>query len=72
MLLRADGFPRRSDLSLLLPEEKQLYDLMRTIDHMKGDTTEIVMLLNEARSKLADYVEKSMHSSILINKPNQP
>lgn len=54
-----DGFPRRNRIDLLTVEEKAIYDAAVMVDHMPADVrlTEAVILLGQAREKVADYVE---------------
>lgn len=59
MKLREDGLARRCDLLLMTEEEKELFAVMQKIDRLPGDTTAIVVLINQARDLLADYVESS-------------
>lgn len=54
-----DGFPRRNRIDLLTVEEKLIYDATQAVDCMPADVrlTEAVVLLQQAREKVADYVE---------------
>lgn len=54
-----DGFPRRSRIDMLTPVEKTLYDAMQAVESLTADVrlTEAVILLQQARDKVADFVE---------------
>lgn len=59
--LRPDGFPRRSDLTLLTPVERKLFDFISDdIEALPAHPlqTEVVILLQQARDKLADFFER--------------
>ncbi len=51
-------WPRRSCIDQLIPAEKLLHDAIGAIDCLPGDTTDIVMRLQEQRERLADWVEE--------------
>lgn len=55
-----EGFPRRSRIDLLEPLEKELYDVMQHVEEAGADPllTDAVVLLAEARERVADWLEK--------------
>jgi hypothetical protein len=58
-MLMVDGFPRRSRLDLNTSAELALWDAMDAIERAGAHPllTEALNLLDEARNKLADFVE---------------
>lgn len=56
-----DSFPRRNRIHLLTPVEKQLYDVLQAVEGVGADPllTEAVCLIQSAREKLAEYIERS-------------
>lgn len=62
MVPRANGafeFPRRNCIDQFIPAEKMLYEAIGAIDALPGNTTEIVMKLQQAREELSDWVERN-------------
>jgi hypothetical protein len=57
-----DGFPRRQTTDLLLYEELAIRSAVAAVERMGADPvlTEVVMLLDQARERLADYVESQL------------
>lgn len=53
-------FPRRARIDLMIPEEKAIYDCVQAVESLGAHPllTDTVVLLGEARSKLADWVER--------------
>lgn len=53
-------FPRRMDKSQFVPAETAISDVVDLVEEMGADTllTEAIVLLSEAKSKIADYVDK--------------
>jgi hypothetical protein len=51
--------PRRIQLDKMIPEELAIYNLVQQIENLGAHPllTDVVVLLGEARSKLADWVE---------------
>lgn len=60
-LKRSDEIPRRSCLHRMIRQEIMLYDMVQEVEKLGADPllTEVVMILGQARDKLADYVEKA-------------
>lgn len=54
-----DGIPRRSRIDLLTPAERAIYDAVQAVESLPADVrlTDAVNLLQEAREKVADFVE---------------
>ncbi len=52
--------PRGMRIDLMVPAEKMITDAIHTIEEMGADTrlTEAQVLLDQARSKVADYVDE--------------
>lgn len=61
MKFTADGYPRRSDIALLQPHERELVDLMAKIEELGAHPllTDCTIHLDIARMRLADWVELS-------------
>ena len=59
MRLRPDGFPQRNDLTLFTAAERAIWDAMQAVEEMPGHPllTDAVILLGQAREKVADFVE---------------
>ena len=57
--MRNNEIPRRSRLDLVTPEEKALYEMVWQIEKLGAHVllTDVVVLLGQAREKLADWVE---------------
>lgn len=57
--LRADGFPRRADLDLNTPAELAIRKAVEAVEAAGAHPllTEAVVLLDQARDKVADFVE---------------
>lgn len=51
--------PRRIRLDLLTPAEKAIYDAVQEVEKVGADPllTDAVVLLQQARDKVADYVD---------------
>jgi hypothetical protein len=56
---RPDGWPRRSDWSLLHPLERELYDIVLDIEGLGASValTRCVAAISDAREHLADHLE---------------
>lgn len=56
----SNEIPRRVMLEKLTPEERAIFDLIGKIENLGAHPflTDVVVLLNEARSKLADWVDQ--------------
>lgn len=54
-----NGFPRRNRMDLWTPAEKAIYDAVQAVEAAGCDPllTDAVNLLQEARDKVADFVE---------------
>lgn len=54
-----NGIPRRARMDLWTPAEKAIYDALQVVEQAGGDVrlTKAVILLGEARDKVADFVE---------------
>jgi len=52
-------WPRRASINLLTPEELKIYNLIGEIENLGAHPllTDVVVLLGDARNKLADWVE---------------
>jgi hypothetical protein len=59
MQLRPDGIARRCDQTLMVPAERAIFDAMQAVEKMCAHPllTEAVTLLDQARNKVADFVE---------------
>lgn len=59
MQLRSDGFPRRSDVTLLTPIEQLLRQTILAVERMPASPllTDASVLIQQAREKVADFVE---------------
>lgn len=59
MKLRPDGIPRRCDLLLQTPAEKAIGEAMRAVESAGAHPllTDAVVLLSQAKDKVADFVE---------------
>lgn len=67
--LRSDGFPTRSDLLLMTPAEKAIYEVVGMVEEIGAHTllTDAVVLLAQAREKVADFVElPEVHKHLTI------
>jgi len=58
----SSDFPRRHRVDLLTPAELQIRDAVFTVEDMGADPllTEAVVLLQQARDKVADYVDRGL------------
>ncbi len=56
---RPDGIPRRAYMPEWVPAEKAVQDAVDEVEKMPADIrlTEAVMLLGQARDKVADYID---------------
>lgn len=59
MKLNDYGLPRRNDILLQTEEEKDIRDAILAVENLGAHPllTEAVVLLDQARNKLADWVE---------------
>ena len=60
MVLRMNGkmqWPRRQCIDQYIPAELKLYEAIKAIDELPGDTTDMVIDLQSVRDRLADWVE---------------
>ena len=59
-------FPRRSCIYLLTPAEKAVYDAVQEVEKAGADVllTEAVILLQQAREKLADYFDEQIQDAL--------
>lgn len=59
MQLRPDGFPRRNDLTLQTPAETAIRNAVLIVEAAGAHPllTDAVLLLQQAREKVADFVE---------------
>lgn len=57
--LRPDGFPSRSDTSLMSPAELAITDAMQAVENSGGSPalTDAIILLGSARNRVADHME---------------
>ena len=57
-----DGLPRRIRYECFTPAEIAIYDAVQAVEAMPADTrlTEAVVLLQQARDKVADYVDDGL------------
>lgn len=57
-----DGFPRRNRLDLLTPAETAIVEALKVLDKSGAHPllTDAVILLQQARDKVADYVENTI------------
>lgn len=55
-----NDFPRRNKLDELTPAEKAIYDAIQEVEKVGADVllTDAVILLGQAKDKVADYVDK--------------
>lgn len=55
----SDDIPRRARIDKFVPAEKAIYDAVQAVEAMAADTrlTDAVVLLQQARSKVADFVD---------------
>ena len=62
MILNKDGFPRRACLYSQTPAERAIQIAVDGIEDMGADPilTDIVTSLENAREKLADFIEKDI------------
>lgn len=62
MKRREDGIPRRFDTLLDTPAETAIRNAISAVEAVGADTllTEAVMLLNQAKDKVSDYVERDV------------
>ena len=62
----SDKFPRRSCIYLLTPAEKAVYDAVQEVEKAGADVllTEAVILLQQAREKLADYFDEQIQNTL--------
>jgi hypothetical protein len=60
-------FPRRSCIYLLTPAEKSVRDAMQAVEAVGADVrlTEAVVLLQQAKEKLADYFDEQIKNTSL-------
>jgi len=60
-MVYVDGFPRRNRIECLIPTEKAIYDVVQTIEELGAHPalTDVVIMLQEVRSKLADWAEET-------------
>lgn len=58
-------FPRRACIYLLAPAEKSVWDAVQTVEKLGADVrlTEAVVLLQQAREKLADYFDEQIQTT---------
>lgn len=58
------NFPRRACIYLLTPTEKSVYDAMQEVEQLGADVrlTDAVVLLSQAREKLADYFDEQLRN----------
>jgi hypothetical protein len=58
---------RRSCLYLLTPAEKSVYDAVQAVEAVGADVrlTDAVVLLQQAREKLADYFDEEISTKVL-------
>lgn len=58
--------PRRIRLELMTPEELAIFNMVGEIEKLGAHPllTDVVVLLSEARSKLADWVDLALPTSI--------
>lgn len=59
MNLTTNGFPRRAKMDEWTPAERAIYDAMQAVEKVGAHPllTDAVILLSQARDKVADYVE---------------
>lgn len=59
MKLRPDGIARRCDMLQFTPAEKAIYDAVQVVEAAGAHPllTDAVILLQQARDKVADFVE---------------
>ena len=57
-------FPRRSCIYLLTPAEKAIWDAAQAVENLGADVrlTDAVVLLQQAREKLADYFDEQIQN----------
>jgi hypothetical protein len=60
-------FTRRSCIYLLTPAEKAVYDAVQAVEKAGADVrlTDAVVLLQQAREKLADYFDEQVQNTSL-------
>jgi hypothetical protein len=60
-------FPRRSCIYLLTPAEKAVWDAAQAVEALGADVrlTDAVVLLQQAREKLADYFDEQIQNTSL-------
>ena len=60
-------FPRRSCIFLLTPAEKAVFDAVNAVENVGADVrlTDAVVLLQQAREKLADYFDEQIQNTSL-------
>lgn len=61
-----DGFPRRNRLDLYTPAETAIWSAMKAVEEAGAHPllTDAVMLLQQARDKVADYVDLNSNEHI--------
>lgn len=61
MQLTKNGIPRRCRVDLYTPTEKAISDAMQAVEGLPADVrlTDAVILLAQAREKVADFVEEA-------------
>lgn len=59
-------FPRRACLYLFTPAEKAVYDAVQAVEKVGADVrlTDAVVLLQQAREKLADYFDEQIKNTL--------
>jgi hypothetical protein len=59
-------FPRRSCIYLLTPAEKAVWDAAQAVEKLGADVrlTDAVVLLQQAREKLADYFDEQIQNTL--------
>ena len=60
-------FHRRSCIFLLTPAEKAVFDAVNAVENVGADVrlTDAVVLLQQAREKLADYFDEQIQNTSL-------
>lgn len=58
--------PRRACLYLFTPAEKAVYDAVQAVEKVGADVrlTDAVVLLQQAREKLADYFDEQIKNTL--------
>lgn len=59
-------FPRRSCIYLLTPAEKAVWDAAQAVENLGADVrlTDAVVLLQQARERLADYFDEQIQNTL--------